>query len=342
VLDAWCPEHERHYRCRVRFIVYGAGGIGGVLGGRLHQSGHDVLLIARGAHYEAIRDRGLRVQSAEDDVTLEIDVIDHPSKIEWRDDDAVFLGMKSHDTLDALTTLEPLAPADTSIVSLQNGVANERLALRFFRNVYGICVMCPTNHTEPGVVQAYSAPVTGLLDIGRYPNGADDTAEEIAAALRASTYESQARPDIMRWKYGKLLMNLGNGIDAMCGPAARETDLFRMVRREGVDVLRAAGIDFVDRDEDAARRGSLMQMKPIEGLHRGGGSTWQSLERGLGSVETDYLNGEIVLIGREIGVPTPVNELLQRETARAARDRTPAGSVDPQDLLDKLGVSASA
>ncbi len=326
----------------MRHIVYGAGGIGGVMGARLHQAGHDVLLIARGAHYEAIRNNGLRVQSADDDVTLEIGVVDHPSAIEWRAGDVAYLGMKSQDTLDALTTLERLAPADTPIVSLQNGVANERTALRFFTNVYGICVMCPTNYLTPGVVQAYSAPITGLLDIGRYPDGTDDTASEIAAALSASTYVSEPRPDIMRWKYGKLLMNLGNGIDAMCGPGARGTDLFRIVRREGIDTLRAAGIDFVDRDEDVARRGSFMTMKPIEGQLRGGGSTWQSLERGLGSVETDYLNGEIVLLGRLHGVPTPANALMQRLTARAARDGIVAGSLDPQDLLDQLGVSATA
>jgi 2-dehydropantoate 2-reductase len=325
----------------MRHIVYGAGGIGGVMGARLHQSGHDVLLIARGAHFEAIRDNGLRVQSSIEDCTLEIPVVDHPSKIQWRDGDVVYLGMKSQDTHDAVTTLEAVAPADTPIVSLQNGVANERVALRIFANVYGICVMCPTNHLMPGVVQAYWAPVTGLLDIGRYPDGIDDTAEEIAAALRASTYESVARPDIMRWKYGKLIMNLGNGIDAMCGPAARETELFRIVRGEGVATLQAAGIDFVDSEEDANRRGDVMQLKPIEGQLRGGGSTWQSLERGLGSVETDYLNGEIVLIGRLHGIPTPANELMQRLTAKAAREGIAAGSVDPQELLDQLGVSAT-
>jgi 2-dehydropantoate 2-reductase len=322
-----------------RHIVYGAGGIGGVLGARLHQSGHDVRLIARGAHYEAIRDNGLRVQSAEDDVTLDIPVVDHPSRVEWRDDDVVYLGMKSQDTLDALVTLEPLAPPQVAVVSLQNGVANERTALRFFRNVYGICVMCPTNYLTPGVVQAYSAPITGLLDIGRYPDGVDDIARATAEALQRSTYLSEPRPDIMRWKYGKLLMNLGNGIDAMCGPAARKTDLFRLVREEGVAVLNAAGLDFVDAEEDLERRGDHMKIRPIEGQRRGGGSTWQSLERGLGAVETDYLNGEIVLIGRLHGIPTPVNELLQRLTAKAARERVPAGSVDPNEILEQLSAT---
>jgi len=323
-----------------RFIVYGAGGIGGVLGGRLHQSGQDVLLIARGAHYEAIREKGLRVQSAEDDVTLDIPIVDHPSAIDWRDDDVVFLGMKSQDTLDALVTLTHASPPTISVVSLQNGVANERTAIRFYAHVYGICVMCPTNYLVPGVVQAYSAPITGLFDIGRYPEGIDDVATSISDVLSKSTYASEAREDIMRWKYGKLLMNLGNGIDALCGPGARGTDLFRIVREEGVATLRAAGIAFVDAEEDAARRGNLMTLRPIAGERRGGGSTWQSLARGLGTVETDYLNGEIVALGRLHGVPTPANELMQRITVRAAREGVEAGSVSPDELVAALQESA--
>jgi 2-dehydropantoate 2-reductase len=321
-----------------RFVVYGAGGIGGVLGARLRQSGHDVVVIARGAHYEAIRDRGLRLRSSAEDVTLDIEAVDQPSAVRWRDDDVVFLAMKSQDTHGALEALKPVAPPSVSVVSVQNGVANERAILRSFANVFGICVMCPTNHLEPGVVQAYSHPITGLFDIGRYPDGTDETATALSEALRRSTYLSEVRPDIMRWKYGKLVMNLGNGIDAMCGPAARQTDLYRMVRKEGVATLRAAGIDFVDREEDAARRADHMKITPIDGQQRMGGSTWQSLERGLGSVETDYLNGEIVLIGRLHGIPTPVNELLQRLTAQAARDRVSAGSVPPQEILDKLAA----
>jgi 2-dehydropantoate 2-reductase len=320
----------------MRHVIYGAGGIGGVLGGRLHQGGHEVLLIARGAHYEAIRDTGLRVQSADDDVTLDVDVADHPSKIEWRDDDVVYFAMKSQDTQDALFALRDVAPPDVVVVSLQNGVANEPAMLRFFGNIYGVCVMCPTNFLEPGIVQAYSAPVTGLFDVGRYPSGTDEVTRAISDAFGSSTYESVPRPDIMRWKYGKLLMNLGNGIDAMCGPAARSTDLFRIVREEGVSVLRAAGIDFVDADEDASRRGSHMTIRPIAGQRRGGGSTWQSLARRTASVETDYLNGEITRLGRELGIPTPANELMQRLTAQAARDGIEAGSVDPERLVSQL------
>ena len=92
---------------------------------------------------------------------------------------------------------------------LQNGVDNERVALRSFDDVYGVCVMLPAAHLEPGIVTAHASPVAGILDIGRYPNGIDDRAAEIAAALTGATFISEPRADIMRWKYRKLVMNLG-------------------------------------------------------------------------------------------------------------------------------------
>jgi 2-dehydropantoate 2-reductase len=320
----------------MRFVIYGAGGIGGVIGARLHQSGHEVVLIARGSHYEAIEQRGLRLQSSEEDVTLEIGVVEHPAHLKIGAGDVVILAMKSQDTKAALDALVDAASPDVAVACAQNGVANERMALRSFENVYGICVMCPTSHTEPGVVQAYSYPVSGILDTGRYPSGVDDTTRAITDALSKSTFESSPRPDVMRWKYGKLLMNLGNGIDAICGGGARATDVYAQLRDEAKNVLRAASIDFVDADEDAARRGSLMKMSPIAGQRRGGGSTWQSLARGLPTVETDYLNGEIVLLGRLHGVPTPANTAMQRIMHRAARERWEAGSVSAERLEELM------
>ena len=71
----------------MRFVVYGAGAIGGVVGARLFQNGYDVALIARGAHYEAIRDHGLRIQSPLDDETLAIPVVDHPARLTLTADD---------------------------------------------------------------------------------------------------------------------------------------------------------------------------------------------------------------------------------------------------------------
>jgi len=317
----------------MRFVVYGAGAIGGAIGGRLFEHGHDVVLIARGAHYEAMRERGLRLVDADADATLPIPVVDHPSRADLRADDVVVLAMKTQDTQGALHALGETAPPGIAVVCAQNGVENERLALRHFAHVYAMCVMCPATHLEPGVVQASSTPITGLLDLGRYPQGLDERAGAIASALERSTFESVPRADIMRWKYTKLLMNLGNAAEALCGHVEGVGEIVRRARSEGAAVLEAAGIDAASREEDRARRGDRLQVKSIAGAMRGGGSSWQSLQRGTGTIEVDYLNGEIVLLGRTFGVDTPVNATLQRCANDAARRHAAPGSMTPEELL---------
>jgi 2-dehydropantoate 2-reductase len=320
----------------MRFVVFGAGGVGGVVGGRLAQHGPSVALIARGQHYEAIRMNGLRLESPDEVARLDLPVFDHPARLTWTEDDIVLLAMKTQDTRAALDQLAAVAPPSIPIVCLQNGVANERMALRRFANVYGVCVYCAAGHLVPGVVQAWSVPTTGILDIGRYPSGADGLAEEVAAAFRASTFHADVRPDIMRWKYRKLLMNLGNAVEALCGSAARGSTLVAEARHEGVACLKAASIEFASDDEEPARRERQLGLRPIDGQKRPGGSSWQSLGRGTRSIEADYLNGEIVLLGRTYGVSTPVNELLQRLAAQAAREGKPPGSMSIDEIAAML------
>jgi 2-dehydropantoate 2-reductase len=101
-------------------------------------------------------------------------------------------------------------------------------------------------------------------------------------------------------------------------------------------VLRAAGIALASREEDRARRGDRLQHRPVRGATRNGGSSWQSLQRGTGSIESDYLNGEIVLLGRLHSVATPVNALLQRLADAAARRGDKPGSTSPAEILGQL------
>ncbi|MCU1389424.1 MAG: ketopantoate reductase family protein [Ilumatobacteraceae bacterium] len=317
----------------MRYIIYGPGGIGGVVGGRLSQAGRDVVLIARGAHAAAIRDAGLRVESPDASDVLDLPIVEHPRELTFEAGDVVLIAVKGQDSAGALAALALAAPVDLPVVCLQNGVANEEVALRHFRNVYAVPVLCPTGHMEPGTVVAYSSPITGIFDIGRYPSGIDDRASAISADLAGATFSSVARPDVMRWKWAKLLANLANSIEAICGPIGAESRLVPMVRAEGEAALRAAGIDFASADEDRERRGDLLSIRPVEGQRRGGGSSWQSLARGVGSIESDYLNGEIVLLGRVHGVPTPVNEILQRTANRLAAERTPPGTMTEDDVL---------
>jgi 2-dehydropantoate 2-reductase len=316
----------------VRYVIYGAGGVGCVIGARLFESGHDVVLIARGDHLSALQARGLELRSPEETVTLPLPAVGSPAELSLGGDDVVVLAMKSQDTAPALAAL----PDDIAVICAQNGVDNERVAARRYPEVYGMCVMLPALFLEPGIVESHAGPKSGILDVGRYPIGVDDRAQAVAADLEASRFSSVADPAIMRQKYAKLLMNLGNAIEASCGSAARGGDLWTRARDEAVACFEVAGIDYASAEEDKARRGDHIRVQPVNGQHRPGGSTLQSLARGTGSVETDYLNGEIVLLGRQHGIPTPVNTLLQRTANRMARERTAPGSLTADDLLAQL------
>jgi 2-dehydropantoate 2-reductase len=198
--------------------------------------------------------------------------------------------------------------------------------------------MAPTLHLEPGVVEAKAGPVPAILDIGRYPSGIDHTATAVSAAFIAAGMASEVRPEIMRWKWSKLLMNLGNAVEVVCGPAARVGELGRAVNREGRAVLAAAGIDHASAEEDRGRRGDILQWTPTA---TSGGSTWQSVARRAGSVETDHLTGEIVRLGAAHGVPTPVNAVLLRRALAVAAAGTGPASEAPEAVLAEAAIPPS-
>ncbi len=217
---------------------------------------------------------------------------------------------------------------------------NERLALRRFARVYGMCVWLPSTHLEPGRVSAAGSPRSGMLHLGRYPHGADDLAERISADLTSSYFDAPVTDRVMAWKYAKLLSNLGNALEAVAGPIDGElrTQLWQRVQAEGRAVLAAAGVGHPSEEEQRAKRGDRVTLVPLDGEERGGGSSWQSLARGTGDIEADFLNGEVVLLGRLHGVPTPVNAALQRLAGVFAREGRPAGSLPGTDLAALLDL----
>lgn len=155
------------------------------------------------------------------------------------------------------------AALDLPVICAQNGVANERFALRRFRRVYGMCVWLPAAHVAPGEVAAHGQPLAGMLWVSRYPAGTDATIERVANDLAGSRFLAPLSPEVMRWKYRQLLGNLGNAIEALCVPPGRELDsaaeaavreLSARVTAEGVAVLDAAGIGYASAAEVRAAR----------------------------------------------------------------------------------------
>ncbi len=314
----------------MRFVIFGVGAIGGGLAARLALAGHDVVGIARGAQLDAIRRYGLRVRTPVSDDIVRFPCVGDPGEISFRPDDVIFLTMKTQDTKAALESLERCGLNRQAIVCAQNGIENERLALRLFENVYAAVVMMPTDFVKPGEVVINCGPKLGVFNIGRYPKGIDSAAQEICEALDGAGFAGFLETDVMPGKYGKLLMNLSNVLDAAAGEIARKSPLADAARAEAETVLEAAGIPFTK----GFRHDDMMQIRDVEGAPRTGSSSAQSLARKAGSIETVYLNGEIVLLGRLHGVPVPVNGFLCELGRRLVAEGIEPGSLSLTELQD--------
>jgi 2-dehydropantoate 2-reductase len=314
----------------MRFVIFGVGAIGGGLAARLALAGYDVVGIARGAQLDAIRRNGLRVRTPVSDDIVRFPCVGAPGEISFRPDDVIFLTMKTQDTKAALESLERCGVRRQAIVCVQNGIENERMALRLFENVYAAVVMMPADFVKPGEVVVNCGPKLGVFNIGRYPNGLDLTVREICEALDGAGFAGFPEADVMPGKYGKLLMNLSNVLDAAAGEAARKSPLADAARSEAETVLEAAGIPFTK----GFRHDDLMQITPVNGAPRTGSSSAQSLARKAGSIETGYLNGEIVLLGRLHGVPVPVNGFLSDLGRRLVAEGIEPGSLSLAEVQD--------
>ena len=214
-----------------RYIIIGAGAVGGAIGGRLAFAGRAVVLVARGDHLRVLRDAGLRLRTPDEDVVQQVPSVAEPDEVQLTRDDVLILATKTQQANDALVQWAD-APVQTDgradgnagerlpIFLAMNGVAAETFAHRYFRRVYGICVWMPVVHLVPGEVIIRSTPRSGILHLGRVPVGRrDDHDQQLLAAtsqdLLAANFDAPLPDDVMAWKYRKLISNLGNVFQAL-------------------------------------------------------------------------------------------------------------------------------
>ena len=240
----------------------------------------DVVLVARGDHLAALRERGLRLRTPDEDVTQSVPAIGGPEEIELDVDDVLILATKTQQANEALVTWadapvhQNARPVGTAGVRLPifialNGVAAEAIAHRYFRRVYGVCVWMPVVHLVPGEVIIRSTPRSGMLHIGRVPASADDhdqALQQVATDLVAANFDVPLPDDVMPWKYRKLISNIGNVFQAL---VARNGDWHPLVtdaEAEARRVLDAAGIGYISEAEESAARAAGFTMKPVPGV----------------------------------------------------------------------------
>jgi 2-dehydropantoate 2-reductase len=334
-----------------RYIILGAGAVGAALGGRLGLVGRDVVLVARGDHLAALRERGLRLRTPDEDVTLSLPAIGGPEEIELNIDDVLIIATKTQQASEALVTWTDAAVHQNGqavgtaggrlpIFIALNGVAAETIAHRYFRLVYGVCVWMPVVHLVPGEVIIRSTPRSGTLHIGRVPANPDDhdpALQQVASDLAAANFDVPLPDDVMLWKYRKLISNVGNVFQALVARNGDWRPLVTDAETEARRVLDAAGITYISEVEEAAARAAGFTMKPVPGVPASvGGSTWQSLQRGTANIETDYLNGEIVMIAHRLGIEAPINQRLAMLARRAAASGAKPGDMSAEQLADIL------
>lgn len=333
----------------MRYVVIGAGAIGSGVGGLLHARGSGVALVARGAHLEAMRNDGLLLRTPEGVLTGQPAVAASPEELELHVDDVLVLTTKTHQAAKALASWADVPVRDAEgvvvgtagetlpVLTALNGIASEALALRWFARVYGVCVWMPAVLVAPGEVVVRCSPLHAILHASRYP--AALTTDDDAAFLGALAAEwaeagiSVPRPDdVMPWKNRKLLGNLGNAVQALLGDAGSAEDIVAAARREAVELYELAGIPMNSEESERESRVQLRVGEVPGAPEQMGGSTWQSLQRGTGSAETDYLNGEIVAIAHRLGRSAPVNSALATLVRAAAVSGTKPGAMTADEL----------
>ena len=329
----------------MRFIVYGAGAIGGVLGAKLHLAGHEVALIDLPDHVQAISEKGLLLRTSEGETRVSVPAFVRLADAPLEGVDAVFLATKSWDTAEAAHEFRAHLRPGTPVVCCQNGARNEAIVAHQWPTVYGGFVLFSGTLLGAGDV---AWTVEGQLGIGRYPSGLDATAERIAEAVDAAVLPTRAMADVMGGKWRKVFANLNNATLAVLGLNVKVAQGDPEVRALMADVLdegwRALGpilppledtLGLPPVPEDAAKlRSPDFEAPPLEPTpelrHRA--STVQDMDRRHGRCEARWFNGEVVAAAILTQVPVPLNQTLLELVEARARERAGPGDYSVADL----------
>jgi 2-dehydropantoate 2-reductase len=291
----------------MRVAVMGAGGTGGFYGGLLARAGEDVTFIARGAHLDAIRAHGLTVKSRlTGEFTVRPKATANPEDIGPAD--LILFCVKAYDTEPAAALLRPIVDQHTVVLSIQNGIDNDERISRTLNRGTVISAAAQVNaHIEaPGVIGQTAG--AGRLIFGADAGGLGKRIEELSQQFKNAGVAAELQPNIKVVLWAKYVFICGlSGVTALTrlpiGPilATPETlTLYRGTMVEVEAVGRAAGVSLAPGIVDHY----LKQSEGLEPWARG--SLAHDLAQGR-RLELDTLNGTVVRLGRERGVPTPLN-----------------------------------
>ena len=290
----------------MRVAVMGAGGIGGYYGGMLARAGEDVVFVARGTHLEAMRNRGLTVKTTHvGEFTLPVQAISDPGEI--GPVDLVLFCVKGYDTDAADALITPLVGPQTVILSLQNGVENEERIghLVGHDHVIGGTTQVASKLESPGIINQTWVEMMYMGELDGQPR---PRSERLLETFQRAEVAAQIPPHIGVAMWCKLV-DVGAFASICCVtrlPAGEmlscpeTSELYYSLVEEGIAVARATGLDMPE-DFVGELRGMNADLAPTVRA-----SMYYDLEAGR-RLELEDLAGTIVRVGRQQGVPTPLN-----------------------------------
>lgn len=309
----------------MRIAIFGTGGVGGYFGGRLAQAGNDVTFIARGAHLRAIRERGLRVDSAAGDFTIfpasATDDVRDVGEV-----DLVILGVKAWQVPEAARTIKPLAGPHTTVVPLQNGVeATSQLVdqLGPDKVVGGLCRIV-SFVVEPGHIR--HAGFAPSIIIGELDNRRTDRIEQIAQTLQRAGLATTIAADIQVALWTKFLFiasfsGVGAMADAPAGVIRKDPKWRAQILAAMEEIYTLAHVRGIDLPANSV----ATVMASVDGLPEDATSSMhRDIAAGKPS-ELDSQNGAVVRMARESGVDVPTHTLIY-ETLKPLEEKARTAS----------------
>lgn len=289
--------------------VMGTGGVGGYIGGLLVRGGYDTHFVARGKHLRAIQEEGLQVVSDQGGYRVRIHATPEPDDI--GPVDLLLFCVKSFDTEDAAQLIAPMVEDETMILSLQNGIDNlEKLMDRYSRDqILGGTAFIEASIASPGVIAQTGKP--GRVTFGELSGEATERLQKVLEAFKSSNVDAEISPNIVQVLWSKFLFICGvHGVCtvsrsslgmALSYPDTRE--LLKGVMGEVQALARANGIELPGNVvEEALELAESYNKKFKPSMLRD--LEWRK------ALEIEALNGMVVKLGRELGVPTPLNQAI--------------------------------
>lgn len=313
----------------MRIAIMGTGGVGGYFGARLARAGEEVVFIARGEHLRAIRESGLRIESALGDFTVDpAEATDDPAAV--GEVEVVVVGVKAWQVPSVARAMRPLVGPQTLVLPLQNGVeASTQLSevLGAERVVGGLCRII-AERIAPGVVR--HGGVEPYVAFGELDNRRSDRVERLRAAFERAGVTAEIPADVHAalWEKFVLIASI-SGVGAVTRanfgsllsvPASRS--LLERAMIEIREVARARGIAIAG--DVVERTMAFFYSLPADGT----ASMQRDIMAGRPS-ELEAQNGAVVRLGREAGVETPVHSFLYASLLpqeRRARGENPQGA----------------